>query len=364
MKVEVLSKKVILERPGSVHNYSAWPTVTRLPGGALAMVASSFRVNHICPFGKCVISYSFDEGEHWTAPAPVIDTLLDDRDGGIAVFGEKNVIVTSFNNTVAMQRDMAGRNVAHCAGQHRAYVNSYLDILEAKHPDWKKDLGSTFTISTDGGFTFGEIKHIPVTCPHGPAPMPDGTLLYVGRKFAGDDSFAAGENHLAAYKLYADGSYTALGEIENIAEDLLSCEPHTVVLPDGKILVHIRVQNRADTVFTIYQSESTDGGRCFTRPHKILADHGGAPSHLLLDGDTLIATYGYRDAPFGIRAMFSRDGGETWDTDHVLVDDGVNWDLGYPASVVLSDGSILTVYYAKREKTTPGVIYQVIWRYC
>lgn len=362
MKVEILSKKIILSNQDSLHGYSAWPTVERLQNGRLAMVASSFRINHICPFGKCVISYSEDEGETWSLPAPVIDTLLDDRDGGITAFGENDVIVTSFNNSVDFQRQMARRTAAHCASHHRNYVDSYLDILESEH-DWRQYLGSTYRISHDGGVTFGNIMKIPVTCPHGPAALPDGNLIYVGRKFSEDCSYSEVENHIACYKMFSDGSYEFLSEIENVANDLKHCEPYAIALDSETILVHIRVQGREKSVFTIYQSESYDGGKTFTKPHQILTDKGGAPSHIIRDGDVLISTYGYREKPYGFRAMFSEDGGKTWDTDYVIVDDGINWDIGYPSSVVLEDGSILTVYYAKEEKNAPGVIMQVRWKY-
>ena len=76
----------------------------------------------------------------------------------------------------------------------------------------------------------------------------------------------------------------------------------------------------------------------------------------------------------GVRALISEDGGRTWDLDHeyVLRDDGGTtsdaWppeqdtpegfgssDVGYPTSVELDDGSILTLYYI----TTPDAIAQV-----
>ena len=41
------------------------------------------------------------------------------------------------------------------------------------------------------------------------------------------------------------------------------------------------------------------------------------------------------------------DGGLTWDVDYILRDDGHDMDLGYPASVELANGDILTVYYQK-----------------
>ena len=54
----------------------------------------------------------------------------------------------------------------------------------------------------------------------------------------------------------------------------------------------------------------------------------------------------------GQRAAISYDDGATWQHDFIIRDDGPDGDLGYPASVELPDGSILTVYYQKPEKTT------------
>jgi hypothetical protein len=45
--------------------------------------------------------------------------------------------------------------------------------------------------------------------------------------------------------------------------------------------------------------------------------------------------------------MLSEDHGRSWTYHYVLRDDGPDGDLGYPASVELTDGSILTVYYQK-----------------
>ena len=56
--------------------------------------------------------------------------------------------------------------------------------------------------------------------------------------------------------------------------------------------------------------------------------------------------------------MVSRDGGESWDYDLILRDDGSDGDLGYPSSVELADGSIFTVYY-QRER--PGAQCALLW---
>ena len=81
---------------------------------------------------------------------------------------------------------------------------------------------------------------------------------------------------------------------------------------------------------------------------------------ILRDG-TLISTYGYREPPYGVKVMVSRDNGRTWDTDHDLYVNGVHHDLGYPASVELENGDILTVFYARERGDAPAVILQTVW---
>jgi len=95
---------------------------------------------------------------------------------------------------------------------------------------------------------------------------------------------------------------------------------------------------------------------------------GGAPAHLLKHSSgLLICTYGFRgdpmgSAPFGIRVMFSRDGGETWSTSEDIYVNDFSLDLGYPSTVELKDGSLLTVFYAHLEPDAPAVILQQKWR--
>ena len=77
----------------------------------------------------------------------------------------------------------------------------------------------------------------------------------------------------------------------------------------------------------------------------------------------LICTYGYRQPPYGIKAMFSWDNGKTWDYGYDIYVNNVNDDLGYPSSVELDDGSILTVFYAHPSANEPAVIMQQKWQF-
>ena len=60
--------------------------------------------------------------------------------------------------------------------------------------------------------------------------------------------------------------------------------------------------------------------------------------------------------------MFSKDGGETWDIDSIILGDEVSSALGYPASVELKNGDILTVFYSKGN-SGEAVIKQVLWNF-
>lgn len=360
MKIKKIGKPtVIMSNSHGKANYFGWPSVATLQNGKIAVVASGYRYGHVCPFGKAVISYSENNGETYTAPAPVIDTPLDDRNAGILPFGNSNVIVTSFNNAVEFQRTAnMGFN-----SEMKIFTEKYLDLIT--NEEEKKYLGSEFRISNDCGITFGDIHKSPITSPHGPCVLNDGSILWVGRTFDEMDNSGKPNDEIQAHKINSDGSMEYLSSIANIKINglrTLSCEPHAIQLKNGDIICHIRVQENG--FFTIFQSESKDGGRSWSIPHQILDDNGGAPAHLLLHSSgMLISTYGYREEPYGIKAMFSKDNGETWHTGYDIYINGICWDLGYPCSTELADGSILTVFYAHEKEDEPAVIMQQKWSF-
>ena len=76
----------------------------------------------------------------------------------------------------------------------------------------------------------------------------------------------------------------------------------------------------------------------------------------------LISVYGVRYRGYAIRAAISRDLGKTWETDLSIWEDGPNDDLGYPATVELADGSLLTVFYGKFREEEPCIILGQKWR--
>ena len=91
---------------------------------------------------------------------------------------------------------------------------------------------------------------------------------------------------------------------------------------------------------------------------------GGAPAHIMQHSSgVLISAYGTRvNKPFCINIMFSKDNGKTWDTDHAIYKNNFCDDMGYPATVELKDGSLLTVFYSTAYEGGPAVIMQQKWR--
>ncbi len=358
MKLTFLEEpRVIMSNPASKFNYFAWPTVARLKNGKIAVAASGYRQKHACPFGKAVLSFSEDGGKTYTMPAPIIDTATDNRDGGLTPFGESGLILTSFT----VPNDFYRKN-------GDAFANAYLDTVteeECARTPW-----ANFRISHDNGVTFGPLMGSPISSPHGPLELSDGTLLWVGKchDYTGE---LQGNTTIRAYKILPDGTMEYVGTIPNTEtkeDNTFTAEPHCIELPDGTLIAHIRIQKNGVgryELFTLAQSESYDKGKTWTEPHLIAGELGGAPGHLLRHSSgVLISTCGCRQKPVGIKVLFSLDNGKTWDGHYDLYVNDISGDLGYPSSIELEDGSVLTVFYAHpTDKDEPAVIMQMKWAF-
>ncbi len=131
--------------------------------------------------------------------------------------------------------------------------------------------------------------------------------------------------------------------------------------PEGKVRLNetALVENDRGEVIAMIRSEPSGGGHLY---HTISSDRGrtwstarrtkiwGYPANLIrLKDGRILCTYGHRRRPQGVRAVLSRDGGHTWDTDHIIVlrNDhfGAGGDLGYPISTEIAPGQMFTIYY-------------------
>lgn len=89
---------------------------------------------------------------------------------------------------------------------------------------------------------------------------------------------------------------------------------------------------------------------------------GNPPALLQLYDGRLCLTYGYRAAPYGIRARLSADEGATWSEDLVLRADAGSHDLGYTRTVQRPDGALVTAYYYNDRPGGAAFIAATLWR--
>lgn len=361
--VSVIDRGFVCRNSESIFGYSGWPSVERLPDGTLIVVASGMRMGHLCFSGKTVMYQSKNDGKTWLGPIIVNDTPLDDRDAGILHLGGNRLLLSWFNlETKYLSRYIGAKN--DMPPQQRAFIEAatmnYSPELDEKYA------GSLCRLSEDGGVTWGEAHRSPVTAPHGPIRLRDGRLLYLGKDFINKEPIGDGGPIFACISEDDGATWKTLAKIP-LPEGTHNnnfFEPHAVELPDGRIIGHIRYQHcegyKNHEPFTIFQTESADGGNTWTEAVNLGCC--GSPPHLLRHSSgALVCVYGRRKEPFGESAMISRDGGRTWDMDYILHTDAPSGDLGYPASAELSDGSIFTVYYQKPTENEPCTLMYTRW---
>lgn len=361
MHLTQMNKKIDAEHgvvssfPDDFYGYFGWPTIAKMDDGSLVAAASGLRNEHICPFGRNVICISKDQGKTWTAPRVVNDSPLDDRDTGAVCLGGDRLLLSWFttdNRPYAQRRD---------AATIESWRPGLDRVTDENAPRW---VGAWIRTSDDGGESWHAPVKIPVTTPHGPIRLKSGELLFFGKEFLVDmEGFQAGSGGIAAMRSTDAGTtWEKLGAVPlyaNTAEGNYH-EPHVAELPDGRLIGLIRferarngeeVEEMGLVGFSLFQSISDDGGATWS-PAEPLGFHGCPPHLLVHSSGALICVYGYRKEPYGERLMISRDRGESWEYDYILRDDGPDGDLGYPSSVELDDGSLLTLYYQKSQSSS------------
>lgn len=339
---------VVCTRPDSEYGYFGWPSAAILGAGRVVVGCSGLRRHHVDPFGKTVLCVGTPEdgfGECIVGH----DSPLDDRDAGVVALGGNSLLVTWFTLDTRIFRDDLMK-----------YSPAEFEVMDAAMrafpEDAKKYVGSWTMRSDDGGATFTSPARCPVSSPHGPVVMRDGRLIYLGKLFPEGMDRPFGIVSCAESR---DGlHWDVLGEVplpENVTNGQFH-EPHVIELNDGALLCLIRY-HYPNGGLGIYKSVSRDGGRTWSTPEDM--DIHGSPPHLLRHSSgAIVLTYGWRHAPYGQRARISRDDGATWSDEIILRDDGPDGDLGYPCSVELPGGDILTVYYQKR----PGEsLCSILW---
>ena len=332
--------------------YAGWPTVARRANGELWVTWSGGRDSHICPMGQVRAMTSKDDGATWTFPRVLFDGPIDDRDSGVMETAKGTLLVTTFTSLAYEERGLLAKQTP----ERQLRWKAAQDRLTAE--ERKAQLGEWVLRSTDGGKTWSPPIATIVNSPHGPTQLKDGRLLYVGKKLWKDDG------RIGVVESNDDGlTWTWLSEIPTRPGDEVKKGYHELFAletDDGRIVTQIRNHNKPDAGSTL-QCESSDGGKTWTVPKSI--DVWGLPSHLLkLKDGRFVMTYGYRRKPFGNQARISADQGRSWSEPLTISADGEAGDLGYPSTVELADGTLLTVWYEFQKAAGKAVLRQAKWK--
>ncbi|MEM9587019.1 MAG: sialidase family protein [Planctomycetota bacterium] len=360
LKIEVDEVRTISQ---TTDLYCGWPTMTRRRNGQLVVVWSGGRESHVCPFGRVEMMRSDDDGETWTWPRTLLDGPIDDRDAGVVETAKGTLLVTTFTS-LAYQPQLDKQ--IELAASHGAIGSQWskekLDRWRMVHErisasERENELGQWMIRSTDGGVTWSARYRSIVNSPHGPVQLSDGRLLYAGKELW------TGERSVGVCQSVDDGvtwQWLARIPARDGDDPAKYHELHAVETDSKKLLVHIRNHNKSNDR-EILQAESSDGGKTWSKPRSI--DVWGLPSFLSRHRDgRLLMTYGHRRKPLGVQLRISSDDGKTWSDPAIIWGGGVSGDLGYPTTVQLDDGDLLSVWYERLGNSDKAVLRQARWR--
>ncbi len=355
LQMEILESKTISAQPDS---YNAWPTVGLRRSGELWTVYSGGRDYHACPFGQVHAMVSKDQGASWSKPRVLIDTPLDDRDAGFLETSKGTLLITTSGSRG--YEALLRRGYVHAEYTNGRWIDLPLSAQERQRweaanqvvKDGDLRAGQFLIRSSDGGATWSAPIETVVNAPHGPIELRNGRLLYAGTKW-----WTPSRKNSVCESLDDGQTWQVISDLPVREGDDFStyCEPHAVETSDGSIVVQWRYPKAG-----LLQSVSKDGGRTWSAPEPLFY---GFPPHLLrLKDGRLLTSYGHRRKPYGNQARISANGGATWSDPLILSGADRQVDLGYPSTVELADGSLLSVWYEWLPETRRGVIKQLKWR--
>jgi hypothetical protein len=235
----------------------------------------------------------------------------------------------------------------HKQSHHWALATSDDDWARHMYPFARHEDGSFVHISPDGGATWERTATIEFAPYIGSYSRPGAVELHNG------DLLLAMQSHDhdplgAVFTVRSRDrglSWEKPVEVARVASIRMT-EPSLIETASGTL----RVMTREDKTGFLYHSVSTDGGFTWGPPAQMAI--WGHPAHVInLQDGRLFMAYGYRRAPFGVRAIFSEDEGETWGPELAIrndmsgLDGGAN--LGYPAVIEYAPGRLFVVYYTQ-----------------
>jgi photosystem II stability/assembly factor-like uncharacterized protein len=299
-----------------------FPVMIKMCDGTLGAVIRG-GAPHIGIGGRLDFIRSTDGGRTWSKPIVAVDSPWDDRNPALGQMPDGTLVLAY--------------------GEAHSYrPNGSFDLAAGPYLPF-------FVTSSDGGCTWSA-KHAfagpwPNVSPFGKITVcRDGTALM---------SIYQMPTGAVALLRSSDNGRT-WGDSSRVAAGAASDETQLLALPDGRLLSFTRMEG--DSKFGLRLQESDDQGRTWVRERRLMKVQQWPFDATRLKSGHLLLSYGSRVEHFGAGVVLSKDNGKTWDEAHrVLVGwDSLHNDTGYPSTVQLDDGTIVTMYYAVDTATLPG----------
>ncbi len=313
-----------------------WPALHKLPNGHLGVVTRDGDF-HIGERGRLVFVSSPDGGESWSHASVISDVGPDDRNPAFGVAAD-GALLACF---IRADRYVDGRwtpdkdRGGYTAMWMSRSTDNGATWSEAELVNGQGNEIWSYTARTgpDDHHRYASAFNKMLTLPDGAMLMAYGISTTERPRQAGGSFLVRSSDHGRTWT-----DCVTLGEGYG--------EPALCHLGGDRLLVMLRGTEEGAT--GLWQTTSDDAGRSWTQPIRITDDQEHPGDVIRLQDGRLLLTYGRRVAPYGVHGMLSGDDGKTWDTDRklLLVGDVGDRDCGYPSSVQLDDGRIVTVYYA------------------
>jgi hypothetical protein len=334
------------QRIVAVQGAGYFPVLIRLKTGRL-LVVYRYGAPHISVKGKLAVSWSDDDGKTWSSPVIAASGENDHRNPAMVELPNGDILISY---CVMDGYDASGRK--------------FLPSVNGKDPRSTKPLW--IVRSDDHGATWSAPEEIEGTRPSADrgelqnafgkmAVMEDGSVLMsVYGSWMG--------HHTTFEHIYRSTDSGHTWSLLSTAAEHVN-ESAIAALPNHRVLLAMRTD--ADEKLLV--THSADGGKTWDTATQVTQPNEHPGDLIQLKNHDVLLTFGERNAPRGADAILSHDGGNTWDpkTRMVLADDAPIRDCGYPSSVQLPDGRIVTVYYKVDDAATAPAstrLMAVIWR--
>lgn len=320
--------------------YATFPDVKRLPDGRLLCVFRDApfpdKIKHIEVDARIVGAVSRDGGRTWSRPEEIHACEVCHNDPSVCVLRDGRLLLTYFTWVGMSEEEVREQKPFRPRQVDRGAWGKYA-VCGGVHALWGDARSLVFR---DEPVVFGHGGQGLMATSCSVLETAAGTLLLpaYGRSETSKADQAFVWRSTDAGRTWGEPALMA-STGSNIAQQ----EPALVQAANGDIVALLRTTNAEDHLYLV---RSADDGRTWNEPER--TELVGHPADLVrLPDDRLLAVYGYRHEPYGVRGCVSDDHGRTWlkAREIVIADRGAHTDLGYPSVCLTDDGHVFVAYY-------------------